>query len=391
MVFKIMKTSAKPRLEHLSRSAGRKRLLKWLIIFLGFTLIASMNWARFVTSELAENEPAKIQFYFIMETTGAYGVMLLLPVLFWFFNKHPLQRDNLFIRIPLYMLASFVYGASHTMLMFLSRNLIFWLGELGTYDYGRLDYRFLMEYTHQFFSFWAIWGLVLFVKYVQENQRQKLKASQLEEQLTKVRLQALQMQLNPHFLFNTLNMISSTMYEDPKAADKMIASLSDLLRKTLNSANWQEHSLKNELELLNLYIDIMKVRFRDKLFVKTNIEEKTLSALVPGFILQPLVENSIRYSMETLKSTAIEIASHKENGVIKLIVKDNGPGISENSGPMMNHGVGLSNTVERLEKLYGSNHSFNLENMKTGGLQVIIDIPYREANAGEWHSHPDRR
>lgn len=360
-----------------NRLAGKKFLMKWLIIFIGFTLIALMNWARFVTSELAESEPGKFQFYFIMETTGAYAVMLLLPVLVKFFNTFPLQRNNLHIRIPLYMLASLVYGSSHTMIMFLSRNLIFWLADLGAYDYGRLDYRFLMEYTHQFFSFWAIWGTVLFVKYVRENQRQKLKASQLEEQLTKVRLQALQMQLNPHFLFNTLNMISSTMYDDPKAADKMIASLSDLLRKTLNSTNWQEHSLKSELELLNLYIDIMRVRFRDKLFVKMKIESETLNALVPGFILQPLVENSIRYSMETLQSVKIEIATHKENGMMKLIIQDNGPGISEDTGQMMNHGVGLSNTVERLERLYGANHNFNLQNLPTGGLQVVMEIPYR--------------
>jgi len=361
----------------LGRLLDKNQLLKWLIIFLGFTLIALMNWARFVTSELAESEPAKIQFYFIMETTGAYAVMLLLPALLWFFKKYPLQRHNFHIRIPLYMLASTLYGASHTMLMFLSRKLIFWLADLGKYDYGRLDYRFLMEYTHQFFSFWAILGVVLFVEYVRENQRQKLKTSQLEEQLTKVRLQALQMQLNPHFLFNTLNMISSTMYDDAKAADKMIASLSDLLRKTLNSTNWQEHSLKNELELLNLYIEIMKVRFRDKLFVKTNIENETLNALVPGFILQPLVENSIRYSMETLKNTEIEIATHKENGMMKLIIKDNGLGIPEDSGQMMNHGVGLSNTVERLEKLYGSHHTYQLQNLSSGGFQVVMEIPFR--------------
>jgi LytS/YehU family sensor histidine kinase len=263
------------------------------------------------------------------------------------------------------------------MIMFLSRNLIFWVADLGTYDYGRLDYRFLMEYTHQFFSFWTIWGITMFVKYARENQQQKLKASQLEEQLTKVRLQALQMQLNPHFLFNTLNMISSTMYDDPKAADKMIANLSDLLRKTLDSGNWQEHPLKNEIELLDLYIDIMKVRFRDKLFVKMNIESATLEALVPGFILQPLVENSIRYSMETLKSAEIEITSRKENGMVKLVIKDNGPGISEDTGQMMNHGVGLANTVERLERLYGANHRFDLQNLPASGLQVVMDIPFR--------------
>jgi two-component sensor histidine kinase len=356
---------------------NKTRLLKWLIIFLGFTLIALMNWARFVTSELAEGNSGKFLFYFIMETTGAYAVLLLLPVLLWFFNKYPLQHNNLQIRIPFYMLASFVYGASHTMLMFLSRNLIFWLADLGTYDYGRLDYRFLMEYTHQFFSFWTVWGITIFVEYVRENQLQKLRASQLEEQLTKVRLQALQMQLNPHFLFNTLNMISSTMYDDPKIADKMIASLSDLLRKTLNSTNWQEHPLRNELELVNLYINIMKSRFHDKLSVKMDIDDQTMEAMVPGFILQPLVENSIKYSMENLKRAEIEISSKKENGRILLKVRDKGPGLSTSPDQMINDGVGLSNTAERLEKLYGSNHRFHFQNLTRGGLEVVVEIPLR--------------
>jgi signal transduction histidine kinase len=360
-----------------SRSSNKKQLLKWLIIFLGFTLIALMNWARFVTSELAEGESGKFQFYFIMETTGAYAVMLLLPLLLWFFNKYPLQRNNLHIRIPLYMLASMLYGASHTMLMFSSRNLIFWIGDLGAYDYGRLDYRFLMEYTHQFFSFWTVWGIVLFVKYVRENQQQKLWASQLEEQLTKVRLQALQMQLNPHFLFNTLNMISSTMYDDAKAADKMIAGLSDLLRKTLNSANWQEHSLKNELEFVNLYINIMKARFHDKLSVKMDIDDQTMEAMVPGFILQPLVENSIKYSMENLRTAQIEVLSKKENDRIRLSVRDKGPGLSTAPDQMMGNGVGLSNAAERLEKLYGSNHRFHFQNIISGGLEVVVEIPFR--------------
>jgi LytS/YehU family sensor histidine kinase len=261
--------------------------------------------------------------------------------------------------------------------MFGSRAFIFWLVDLGRYDYGHLSYRFVMEYSHQFFAFWSIWAIVLIIDYVRENQRQKLRAAELEQQLSRARLQALQMQLNPHFLFNTLNVISATMYDDVKAADKMMARLSDLLRKTLNGANWQEHPLKTELELLDLYVDIMKARFHDKLSVQMNIEHETLNAKVPGFILQPLVENSIRYSMETLQSAEVEIQSRRENGKMKLIVTDNGPGISAPLEEVMNSGVGLANTAERLEKLYGREHAFHLRNRNEGGLQVILEIPFR--------------
>ncbi|MGH7493494.1 MAG: sensor histidine kinase [bacterium] len=361
----------------MSEPNTRKPWQKWLFLFAIFTLIAVLNLTRFVTSELAEGEPGKFQFYLIMETTGAYAVMLLLTPLLWFFRKYRLTRDGLSSRLPVYLLVSMIFGACHTLLMFGSRSLIFWLGGKGSYDYGHLPYRFLMEYTHQFFAFWSIWAIVLLIDYVRENQRQKLRAAELEQQLSRARLQTLQMQLNPHFLFNTLNVISSTMYDDVKAADHMIANLSDLLRKTLNHSNWQEHPLEKELELLELYVDIMKARFHDKLSVKMNIAREALAAKVPGFILQPLVENSIRYSMETLQTTEIEIRAQTENGRMKLVITDNGPGLPAAPAQIMKNGVGLSNTAERLEKLYGREHRLHLQNIETGGLQVVMEIPYR--------------
>ena len=135
----------------------------------------------------------------------------------------------------------------------------------------------------------------------------------MEEKLTKARLQALQMQLNPHFFFNTLNLISSTMYENVKAADKMLASLSDLMRITLKKTDDEGFTLENELELLTLYLEIMRARFQDKLIVNMDIDKETLQAKVPSFIMQPLVENSIKYSMGTLKIAEIMIQSKKKN------------------------------------------------------------------------------
>jgi len=361
-------------------TASRKR---WLWLFLVFTVIALVNNARFATNQLTAGEPGRWQFYFIMETTGAYTVLLLLPALLWFFAKYPLTRPNLAPRLPLYLLASMAFGACHTLLMFSSRTLIFWMAGKGAYDYGHWGYRFLMEYTHQFITFWIIYGVDLFVRYVRENQQQKLKSAQLEQQLTQARLQALQMQLNPHFLFNTLNLISATMFDDVNAADKMMANLGELLRKTLNSTNWQEHALKDELELAGLYVDIMKARFRDKLSVQMNIAHDTLLALVPGFILQPLLENAIHYSMSAEKSAKVEIRAHREHDSLKLSISDNGPGLAAEPEQIMNQGVGLSNTAERLAKLYGRAHLFHLHNQQEGGLQVVLEIPFRVTQSTE--------
>jgi LytS/YehU family sensor histidine kinase len=234
-----------------------------------------------------------------------------------------------------------------------------------------------MEYHKQFFVYWTIFGIFFLFRYVRKNQERKLKTAQLEEQLTKARLQALQMQLNPHFLFNTLNMISATMYENVKAADRMIASLSDLLRITLKSKDREQYTFEKELEVLTLYVDIMKARFGDRLIINMDIDNKTLNAMVPGFILQPLVENSIKHGMETLETTIINITSHKKENRLVLTIEDNGPGLPGAPDQVMTNGVGLSNTEERLEKLYGADHGFHLDNMEHGGLRVTIDIPIR--------------
>ena len=360
------------------RLFNKRYLLPGLILLLFITVMAALNFIRFVTNRLAEGEPPHYKFFLVMETTGAYTVLILLPFVIWFIRKFPITRQTLLIRIPLHLLASMVFGFSHTLLMYFSRVAIFSIAGWGSYDYGKFIYKIPMEYTHQFFTYSLIYGIVVFIKYLRESQEQKVRASQLEQQLTKARLQALQMQLHPHFLFNTLNMISSTMYDDVKSADKMIANLSDLLRITLDSKGAEEHRLEKELEILNLYIEIMKARFQNKLVFITEIQELTIEALVPGFILQPLVENSIKYGMKTLKRAEISIVSRKENETLKLIIEDNGPGISDEMESLFKSGVGLSNTVERLEQLYENNYQFHLQNRDEGGVQVMMEIPFRK-------------
>ena len=350
---------------------------KWLIIFLFTTLLGLMNLGIVITEKMAYGESIPFRYPFVHEMTGTYTVLLLLPFLLWFLKNFPIRRKNLLTRIPLHLLVSVVFGVCHTILMALSRILIYWLADMGTYDQGQILYRLLMEYHKQFFMYWLIYGIVFSIDSLRKNQEQKLKTARLEQELTKARLQALQMQLNPHFLFNTLNMISSTMYENAAAADKMVAYLSDLLRITLKSKHSEEYTLKKELEVLTLYIEIMKARFRDKLVVHIDTNSETHRALVPGFILQPLVENSIKHSMETLEKVEINITSRKENNRLILIVKDNGPGIPGEPDQVLNNGVGLTNTVERLEKLYGNNHLFHMENIHDGGFQVVLEIPFR--------------
>lgn len=312
------------------------------------------------------------------ELSASYAFWLLIPLMIFFFKRVSLTKETFFRHFPLYLLFSIVIGLTHTGMMWASRSLLYPAFGLGDYNYGYMPFRLIMEYIKQFGFIGVVFVIYTLIKTYKEKESQQIRTAQLEEQLTKARLEALKMQINPHFLFNTLNMISSAMYDDVQAADKMLVTLSDLLRITLKSSDKGLNSLEKEVEILDLYIDIMKARFKDKLTVIKKIEENTLKALIPNFLFQPLIENSIKYGMENLTSTQVEIQAKRMNNNLVIQIKDNGPGIHQESQQVLNSGLGLSNTIERLDKLYGSDYDLNWINQKEGGLLLTIEMPFRE-------------
>jgi LytS/YehU family sensor histidine kinase len=263
----------------------------------------------------------------------------------------------------------------HTAVMYYSRIVIFDFAGWGEYNYGDMIYRYPMETLKLFAGFVLVYFAYSFFISNKQKHEEKLKAVKLEEQLSRTRLEILKNQIHPHFLFNTLNMISSVMYENVNEADKMIASLSDLLRITLKTSGTVTLPLRDEITTLKYYLDIMQARFKDKLEIIFNIEENFLNALVPSFLLQPLVENSIKYGMETLSIVRIEIGIVEKNRNLMITIKDNGPGIHIENEDVLKRGLGLSNTQERLEKIYGNNFEFNWQNSDSGGLNTTIVIP----------------
>ena len=204
-----------------------------------------------------------------------------------------------------------------------------------------------------------------------------LRTTALEAQLAQARLQALKAQLHPHFLFNTLNAISALMHRDVDSADRMIALLSDLLRVSLDKDDRHQVSLREELEILERYLAIERIRFRDRLRVEIDVERPCYDALVPRLILQPLVENSVIHGI-ALQSTAglIAIRARRKGNRLAVSVSDDGPGLLEE--PPLREGVGLSNTRARLAELYGSDHRLALERAAVGGLEVIIEVPFEQ-------------
>ena len=211
------------------------------------------------------------------------------------------------------------------------------------------------------------------------------RAERLEMQLVQARLDALVGQLQPHFLFNTLHTISAFVLEDPKQANRMIARLSELLRQSFNSERGPLVTLEEELELLDHYVAIQEARFGDRLRVTFRVDPQAAAALVPTLLLQPLVENAIRYGAAPLANSGVaevEIAARRVGEQLHLEVRDNGPGVAADREPRANGrgGLGITNTRARLRELYGSSHRFELTNAPAParGAVATIDIPFTD-------------
>ncbi|MCA1557757.1 MAG: histidine kinase, partial [Acidobacteria bacterium] len=227
--------------------------------------------------------------------------------------------------------------------------------------------------------YWVILGIDHALRYYTKYRERELQASQLEARLAQAQLQVLKMQLHPHFLFNTLHAISTLMHRDVEAADRMIARLSDLLRLALDNEGVQEVTLKQELELLERYLEIEQTRFRDRLTVEMRIEPEVLDARVPNLILQPLVENAIQHGITPRRGQGrIEIGARRTNGTLDIYVRDDGRGLAGATDETVKEGVGLSNTRARLLQLYGGHARFELRCPPEGGTLASLAIPFHE-------------
>jgi two-component sensor histidine kinase len=201
--------------------------------------------------------------------------------------------------------------------------------------------------------------------------------ARLEAQLAEARLDALRRQLDPHFLFNTLNAVSALVERDPRGVRRMIMRLSELLRHSFEGSSEAEVPLRAELTLLTRYVEIMQVRFQGRLTVETRVDERALDALVPSMILQPLVENAIKHGVErTTGAGEIRIEGECSGDELMLRVRDNGPGVSETVEASGRVGVGLRNTIARLEQLYGPGKRFSMSPGADGGIVAELRLPF---------------
>jgi signal transduction histidine kinase len=224
--------------------------------------------------------------------------------------------------------------------------------------------------------YWAIIGLQHAVEYARQARARAVRSARLEARLIASQLQALQQQLNPHFLFNTLHAISALVHRDPDKADLMIERLSDLLRITLRKVGEQEVELAEELEYLRAYLDIEQVHFGSRLTVEYHIDAAALDVLVPTLILQPLVENAIRHGVEPIvRPATLTIEATVDEGALRIQVRDDGAGFADRW--QRREGVGLSNTRSRLDRLYGDVARLTIRENGERGVAVDLFVPLR--------------
>jgi len=360
----------------------RSKSIRWLAYLGGWTLFALFFISEDAGRVIYQGRTVEWHAYLVVWLTTAYAWAFLTPFVWWLARRTPIERRNWLRSGGIHLVLSLCFALIEEVL-FAWITPVFGLPWFPRNFAATFRAVVPIDFHLNVIVYWLIVGVQHSVGYYRrflERERLsaqlELRAAQLESQLTQARLSALKMQLHPHFLFNTLNAIVVLVRQHRTGeADEMLTNLSELLRQTLAGWETQEVPLRREVELINLYLDIQRVRFQDRLTVETNLSPATLNALVPSLLLQPLVENAVRHGVS--KSSAavkIELKSRLRDSILELQVCDNGPGVL---GEGSADGVGLSNTRDRLRQLYGERQSLRLEGLAGGGAVATVLLPYR--------------
>ena len=343
----------------------RRRVRNLLAIWCGWTALALFFAVSASLTYLSTGRAANWALSMRRSLVEWWLWALLTPIVVWLARRYPLDRRWPWRHVLIHL-------AAGTVLAFLKvtaeRVLFAWLTGFWTYW-------LISTLALQFFVYCAIVAAAHGVVYYERSRERDHLAARLAD----VRLQLLSMQLQPHFLFNTLNTIAELVHGDPDAADYMITGLSDLLRKTLDLGPTQEIPLDTELDLLDRYLNIQNARFGDRLRVTIAVEDDTRLASVPVLLFQPLVENAIRHGLaERVTSGRIDITARRDGDCLVITITDDGPGAGA-EGASTRERVGLGNTRARLEALYGSHYRLDLANAPERGARVSLEIPFRAA------------
>jgi two-component system, LytTR family, sensor kinase len=336
------------------------RWAKWALFILGWAALTLLFAPEAYLYFYLRRRPIPWRETFQLTIVNSVIALLFLPAIVWVARRFPVERKTwpkaLLVHIP----ACLLFSVGHSFL--------YWT---ACYASNQLGETLFFRFHPNLLTYWAIVGFTQAVDYFQ---RYTLR----ERELANAQLLLLKSQLHPHFLFNSLHTLSAMMHEDVRAADQMLSRLSDLLRLTLESIGQHEVSLKQELEFVQEYLEIERIRFQQRLALNLDVAPDALDAMVPSMILQPLVENSVRHGFgASRKRATIAITAKRDRDQLVLRVTDNGKGFS--SGALASQGLGLANARRRLEQLYRSESKLECTNSALGGGVVLIQIPFHTA------------
>jgi two-component system, LytTR family, sensor kinase len=359
-----------------TRKGSRRALaLSVVAVWLVLSLISASQ--RYADSLQTSSPVGFSSFLFWSLAIWSYWA-LLAPLIFRLGEKIPLTRERLGRATLAHFALGLLFGLSHIALFAVLGTLfgqsrpgvtITFLGEFG---------RALRAFLYvELILYWAILGAAVARDSYRKYRERETRARELEAQLGRARLQALRMQIQPHFLFNALNTVSMLVRNgESERAVRMVAGIGELLRSSLADSAEQEVPLASELGFVRRYLSIEEFRFPDRLRVEVDVAEDLMSASVPNLILQPLIENAIRHGVaKSSSSGVVRIAARRRNGWLELTVEDDGPGLPEGWRADTAGGIGLSNVRARMEQLYGSRQEFVIENAGPKGAAARLRIP----------------
>lgn len=341
------------------------------VLFIAATVIAVLySLERYLYSRWV-GEPVSLRSLLPAELIFTYAGALLAPLVMRLAQRFPLRGREVNRNLAVHMVAMIAFVLVHVTLFSLVTMLL--APGIDLPSLPRVLGRSLLSWTvFDAIVYCALVTVNHAVIYYRVSKDRALRASQLEASLAQAQLQMLRMQLQPHFLFNTLHSISALMHKDVRRADSMVAALSDLLRMSLQNIGAQEVPLQSELDFLQRYVEIMRLRFGDRLKVSIDIDPETRDARVPNLFFQPLVENSFRHGFGDLGQGSITISIRRDGDMLRCDVVDDGRGLRSGH----KEGVGLATTRSRLSHLYGDNYVFTMRGAPNEGVHVTVVIPF---------------
>lgn len=385
----------RPRREKTIRMAGTatttpirlidQRWFQYTLYMSLWTFLGILNATQSYYIRAQMGRPCRLWNCIIIGLSDWYIWALIAPVVIAAGRRFPIDRQRWISHGILHLLGSCL--AALTTAWIIYPIMLYFAWEEGSLDFRFRFTQLLAAHAHLYLIvYWSALGIGHAFDFYAKYRDRVIESARLESRLAEARLQTLKSQLDPHFLFNTLNAVTALIRKKPDAAETMLARLGDLLRLSLDSSDSNEVALRDELAFIEPYLDIQRLRLGDRLSVRIDVDPDALDAMVPTLMLLTLVENAIRHGIEPrTQAGKIEIRAARDGNLLLLEVRDDGVGFAH--GSANGKGVGLANTRARLAYLYGDRHFWTAGNAPEGGAVVSIKIPWHGTFVPE--VHPD--